>query len=184
MGEAIIVLLVLLLALRPLRRYWRRWSVQKGPSVSFNYTTYDSPPARENGDDDYVVWVNQGRPQGMGRKLAWNIKVAGISQRKVQADAVGFIEGTSRELEIERDASIEGYPHGLRVYGRWQDSAGTVSRAPLGWVPDDIAKSIATDGEPDIPVVARLRCIFWPRPGMGPGLRMDIWTKRRSRGKP
>jgi len=119
----------------------------------------------------------------MGRKLAWNIKVAGISQHEVQAHAVGFIKGTSQELEIERDASIEGYPHGLRVYGRWQDSAGTVSRAPLGWVPDDLARSIAADEEPDIPLVARLRCMFRPRPGMGPGLRMDIWTKRRSRKK-
>jgi hypothetical protein len=118
----------------------------------------------------------------MGRKLAWNIHVAGISQPDVQADAVRFIKGTSRYGKSSGMPQSKDTPHGLRVYGRWQDSAGTV-RGYGGWVPDGVARSIAAEEEPEIPLVARLRWMFRPRPGKGPSLRMDIWTKRRSRKK-
>jgi hypothetical protein len=182
MGVAILIVFVLaLLILRGLIRSLKRRIPRLKPigGISVTYTSYDRRrPAQR--DDDVGIQVRQERPDGMGRKLAWNVKVAGISQPDTQRNAVRFITGTSQMLEIERDSSVTGFPHGLRVYGQWQEPDGKVLRGPLGWVPDEIARRIAEEPS-NIPLVPRLRWMFPAAPGRNPGLRVDIWTKRRNK---
>ena len=112
----------------------------------------------------------------MSRKVAWDIKVAGISLRTEAA--ARFIAGTFQRLEIEREPDNPVDANALKIFGSWFDSDGKPNHEHLGYVPREIAESVQAEAEGS-PLAVALRAMFPPHDGKGPGLRMDIWTTRR-----
>jgi hypothetical protein len=141
------------------------------------------PSARLHGDPEHVIGVDQQPPRGLRRKVAEDVAVAGISQPDARLNALAFISGSDRTLELRRVPEHPVDPNALEVIARWRESE--VERSGrLGYVPADVAALIAKE-ERGAPIGATIEVIFAPIPGKeSPGVRFDIWAPRLRRARP
>ncbi len=126
---------------------------------------------RFEGEEDYIIRLEQSPPIGFNNKIFEKVMVESISWRSREDAINSFIYGSHRSLILERSSSKK---YGIKIIGRWQ-SIRKIRQAPLGWVPFFQAAEIYTNYPKDTPLAATLRKIFKPRPGKSPGLRYDIW---------
>ncbi len=126
---------------------------------------------RFEGEEDYIIRLEQSPPIGFNNKIFEKVMVQSISWRSREDAINSFIYGSNRSLILERSSAKK---YGIKVIGRWQ-SIRKIRQAPLGWVPFFQAAEIYTTYPKDTPLAATLRKIFKPRPGKSPGLRYDIW---------
>jgi hypothetical protein len=126
---------------------------------------------RFEGEEDYIIRLEQSPPIGFNNKIFEKVMVESISWRSREDAINSFIYGSNRSLILERSSSKK---YGIKIIGRWQ-SIRKIRQAPLGWVPFFQAAEIYTNYPKDTPLAATLRKIFKPRPGKSPGLRYDIW---------
>jgi hypothetical protein len=147
------------------------------PIVADPYTRGFDKDFRLPDDPEYVVRINQHPPKGLRRKFAEFVAVAGIGQPEAVENARGFIAGLGRRVELVRIPNHAVDPNAIAVIGYWVESAA-VRTGRLGYLPADIAASIAREG-PAMPIGATLEVMYAPTLGRHPGLRLDIWTSRR-----
>lgn len=131
----------------------------------------------------HTIEVRAGCPPGMGRKLARQVAVAGISRRQAFAD--GFVRGFKQGLVLAREPGNVFDRSAIAVIGTWVDrTTGAQCREQLGYVPRDTAAEIASKTSAEEPIAAALQAVFIPVPGREtPGLRFDIWAPKRPRKK-
>ena len=134
-------------------------------------------------DTGHVIRVNQQPPRGLRRKVADDVAVAGISQPDALLNALAFISGSDRTLELRRVSEHPVDPNAIEVIARWRE--GEIEQSGrLGYVPADVAALIAKE-ERGVPIGATIEVIFAPIPGKeNPGLRFDIWAPRLRRARP
>jgi hypothetical protein len=132
-----------------------------------------SDPLHDWHDNANVIRIDEKEPTGFPICLAWECRVAGISYR--EADAEDFIAGRNRSLQLVREPDNTVSPLAVKVVGEWRDSAGNLRLAQLGYIPSDIAESIATRA-PDAKLAAALRDLFIPMQGKGAGIRLNVWA--------
>lgn len=127
-------------------------------------------------DPAHVIRFQQGIPKGLPRKLADYIQVAGVSYRQEAVSA--FCLGNNQRITVEREPSNPGHPNSIKVVGSWADSSGQHAEH-LGYLPSDAAAEIASTYDSASPIAGTIKVIFLPRPGKSPGVRIDVWGKRR-----
>lgn len=124
-------------------------------------------------DNPNVIRIDEHAPPGFDICLAWECPVAGISHREKDAEA--FVAGRDRRLELLREPDNPVSPFAVKVIGEWTDSADSVRRAHLGYIPEVFARSIGTRA-PDAKLAAALRDLFIPMEGKGAGIRLNVWA--------
>lgn len=152
-------------------------SKQETPTIIRPNINEDEQEYRRPDDPPHIIRIDQPRPQGLPKKIAEYINVAGISQPEYQKVTLSFIHGKQREIELERDPMNQYDPNAIKVIGTWVDESGVRHREQLGWVPAKTAKEIA-ENYPDARIGASLEAIFLPREGKSAGLRIDVWGPR------
>jgi hypothetical protein len=128
---------------------------------------------RFEGEDDYIIRMEQNPPNGFNNNIFEKVMLKGISYSSSEESVNSFISGSNRSLILERSPSNQD-KFGIKVIGVWQ-STRKIRRAHLGWLPVIEAAQICTTYSLDLPLAATLRKIFKPRPGKNPGMRYDIW---------
>jgi len=135
---------------------------------------YISPEEfRFEGEEDYIIRLEQFPPTGFNNKIFEKVMIKGISYLSREELISSFISGSNRSLTLERSPSKRD-KFGIKVIGGWR-SIRKIRQAHLGWVPILEAAQIYTSYPPDIPLAATLRKIYKPRPFKNPGMRYDIW---------
>jgi hypothetical protein len=130
------------------------------------------------GDAENVIRINQRQPQGLPRKLAEFVPVAGITKPDVVSNAQAFVYGTDRRVELCR---IPDHPidcNAIAVVGSWV-SEGALRTGPLGYVPAVVAAEIATLGS-ETPIGATIKVMYTPAPARTLGIRLDVWGPRQN----
>lgn len=128
---------------------------------------------RFEGEDDYIIRIEQNPPIGFNNKIYEKVMLKGVSYSSREEAVNSFISGSNRSLILERSPSKQD-KFGIKVIGVWQ-STRKYRRAHLGWLPVIEAAQIYTSYPSDLPLAATLRKIFQSRPGKNPGMRYDIW---------
>ena len=128
---------------------------------------------RFEGEEDYIIRMEQTPPKGFSNKIFEKVMLKGISYSSREESVNSFICGSNRSLILEHSPSNQD-KFGIKVIGVWQ-STRKFRRAHLGWLPVFEAAQICTTYPLDLPLAATLRKIFKSRPGKNPGMRYDIW---------
>lgn len=128
---------------------------------------------RFEGEDEYIIRLEQKPPDGFNNKIYEKVMLKGISYLSRGEVVNSFISGTNRIILLERSPSNQD-KFGIKVIGIWQ-STRKIRKAHLGWVPTIEAAQICTTYPKDTPLAATLRKIFKPRPDKNAGMRYDIW---------
>lgn len=133
---------------------------------------------RFQGDGDHIVRRLFSSPLGYTR-IFRDIPLKGIcfQGRAVVCDI--FIHGKDGRLVLKTCRAANN-TQGVRVVGYWKDGLGGENNGELGWLPADIASSIITQ-YPSVPVVAKPVLMFQSRPGLSPGMRLDIYKPYEGR---
>ena len=134
-----------------------------------DYRLSDDPPE--------AIRINQAAPKGLPKRLADFITVAGVSFQ--QANAISFVKGTGREIELERDPTNKYDKNAIKVIGTWFDQEENEYEELLGWVPAELAKEIPAD----IRIGATIKSMYVARSGKNAGLRIDIWGPKAKKPK-
>ena len=122
-----------------------------------------------------AIRVNQGPRLGFTLRLAHNCKVTGISQPRAKAAAATMMKGNLGRLELRRDPMD---PYAVEVIAHWQQGSETWKEGHIGYVPRQVAAKIA-EKAPDRELQATISVLVPPRLFKSPGVRMDIWTRRK-----
>lgn len=138
-------------------------------------------PYRRRDDPENIIRMRQSRPKGFSKRAsAYWIAVAGISQRMSVVES--FFSGANQRITLERDPQNEHDQNAIKVLGAWDDSDGSHHQGQLGWIPKDVTKEIAKDYA-DRPLVGTIEVIFLPSGEKSGGIRINVWTIRKT-GKP
>ena len=138
-------------------------------------------PYRRRDDPESIIRMRQSRPKGFNKRAsAYWVAVAGISERTSVAES--FFCGANQRITLARDPKNEYDENAIKVLGAWDDSSGSPQQDQLGWIPKDAAKEIAKD-YPDKPLIGTIEVIFLPSEGKSGGIRINVWTIRKT-GKP
>lgn len=106
------------------------------------------------------------------KKFAEYVSIAGVSYR--QQEVAAFIEGHNRQVFVRREVALEGRPPSLAVYGTWEDWAGGMHEALLGYIPKEVHETIG-----DMPIALTLEAMYQAAgKKRTAGLRVDIWQPR------
>jgi hypothetical protein len=122
-----------------------------------------------------TIRVNQGPPLGFTLRLAHNCKVTGISQPQAKATAATMMKGNLGRLELRRDPMDR---YAVEVIAHWQRGSETWKEGLIGYVPRQVAAKIAEQAS-DGDLQATISVLVPPRLFKSPGVRMDIWTRRK-----
>ncbi len=133
---------------------------------------------RRPGDDEHVVRFKPDAPNGLPRKLAEWVPVAGVTKGVQALYLAEMIENAGCEVELVRDPDNELDENAIRVY--WNTASGSDCRRQIGWVPATTAREIAKKSSGGR-VAATVVTIFQATGEKSAGLRMDIWGERRRR---
>jgi len=147
----------------------------------YNVPIIDLPPERgfnrdfrKSADDLNVIKVNQYQPEGFPRKVEEFISIAGITQEGRQKDAVKFMSGKERQIELRREPNNPYDNNAIEVYGHYV-LEGKSHSCKLGYLPAKTAKELLEEDE----IRATLKVMYYPLEGKSAGIRIDLWGKRK-----
>lgn len=124
-------------------------------------------------DNANVIRIDEEAPPGFDACLARECRVAGVTYR--EADVEAFVTGSNQHLELVREPNNPVSSIAVKVMGEWDDGAGKRCDAQLGYLPQEVAQTIAGSA-PNGNLAAALRDMFIPMAGKGPGIRLNVWT--------
>jgi hypothetical protein len=128
-------------------------------------------------DAENVIRINQQQPQGLPRKLAEFVPVAGITKPDVVSNAQAFVFGTAQRLELRRIPDHPVDRNAIAVVGSWV-SEGAPHTGRLGYIPATVAAEIATLGS-ETSIGATIKVMYLPASTGTLGIRLDVWGPRQ-----
>jgi len=143
----------------------------------------DSPPERgfdndyrRSSDPEHVIRVNQRPPKGFPKKVKEYVKVAGISQPDTTKNAIAFICGSQRSVNMKKEPDNPIDPKAIKINGSWKANNKNFS-GKLGYLPAEITEELMK-ADSEFAYGVTLDAMFIPHEIKGVGVRISIWAPR------